>query len=154
MPAGLRTTLPTGLVDDRGRATEAWLRPITGADELLVQEHAAAGIIRGEVATLLLAACTTAIGARAPVDPDLADSLCVGDREALLLQLRRLTFGDAIQAVLPCPVCGELLDLDLRAGALLLAPNPGAAAVETVRIEAEGAAWRVTLRRVTGADQH
>jgi hypothetical protein len=48
------------------------------------------------------------------------DSLVAGDREALLLQLRRLTLGETLDSVLPCPECGEPMELELRVGDLLV----------------------------------
>lgn len=47
-----------------------------------------------------------------------ADSLAVGDRDALLLGLRERTFGAAISAVASCPSCGELLEVELAAADL------------------------------------
>src|SRR5947207_3718804 len=57
-----------------------------------------------------------------PLTADCLRSLTVGDREALLLQLRRLTFGDRLQCVLECPAsdCGAKLDLELRVTELLI----------------------------------
>jgi hypothetical protein len=45
-------------------------------------------------------------------------SLAVGERDALLVELRAQTFGDAICAVASCPSCGELLEVELAAADL------------------------------------
>ena len=69
----------------------------------------------GRRATALLGRCLAAAGEA------VARTLTVGDREALLLHLRRLTFGETIDCVLRCPrrTCGEPMDLALGVGDLL-----------------------------------
>jgi hypothetical protein len=46
--------------------------------------------------------------------------LSLGDREALLLEIRRLTFGDRIPCTLKCPSCLQMMDFELPARQLLL----------------------------------
>ena len=46
------------------------------------------------------------------------ESLAVGDRDTLLVELRERTFGAAISAVDSCPSCGELLEVELAAADL------------------------------------
>jgi hypothetical protein len=149
MAAGQRVTLPTGLVaagaEDLRREVE--LRPLTGAHELLVQEAVAAQQPRVLITTMLLAACTEHLGEPA------VEALCVGDREALLLHLRRAAFGERIDAIVACPRCREALDVELRASELLVSPADTASVTLEVALEADGARWRAMLRRVTGADQ-
>jgi hypothetical protein len=79
----------------------------------------------------------------------------VGDREALLLQLRRLTLGDGLQAVLTCPDpdCGARMDLDLKVSDLLLPPYPRREALHEAEIEDGETAYHVHFRLPTGADQ-
>jgi hypothetical protein len=149
----LRVNLPTGLFRDGTRHGEAAVRALTGADELLVQEAAAAGEPRAGVVSALLAACTRTIGEVHPVDEQAVDALSAGDREALLLHLHRLTFGDAVQAVVLCPACGETLDLDLKTSTLLLPQTAEAEAEVVVDLSVAGETWRARLRRPTGADQ-
>jgi hypothetical protein len=50
-----------------------------------------------------------------PRQPEL---LAVGDRDALLVELRERTFGPSLSAVVPCPSCGELLEIELAGGDL------------------------------------
>ena len=151
--AGVPVRLPVGLFRDRIRHQTARLCPLAGHDELRVQQATAAGMPRVGLVTGLLAGCTVAIGDVADIDEALVEALCIGDREALLLHLRRLTFGEAIQAVVPCPGCAELLDLDLRIDDLLVAPAEACEPEPLITAEADGARWQVRLRRVTGADQ-
>lgn len=49
----------------------------------------------------------------------------VGRRDAWLLQLRRLLFGDAMPGIATCPSCGEHLEVELRS--LVLAGDPAPA---------------------------
>jgi hypothetical protein len=47
--------------------------------------------------------------------PQPAASLRVSERDALLVDLRELTFGPSLAAVVACPECAELLEVELRA---------------------------------------
>jgi hypothetical protein len=92
-------------------------------------------------------------GGSVPAERGFYRALAAGDREALLLQLRRLTFGDRMSCVLECPSCGEKLDLDLTVTSLLLPPYPEPAA----RREAElttgrGDRIHVRFRGLNGGD--
>ena len=80
-----------------------------------------------------------------------AARLTVGQREALLLQLRSLTFGDRMSCVLRCPraECGERMDLDLRASELILDSPQKAAGIHEVAVDD----WLVKFRVPDGADQ-
>lgn len=119
---------------------------MTGLDELLVQDAVAAGQPRVVVTTRLLGACLDEGG------EERALALTVGQRETLLLELRRSAFGERIEAVVNCPRCDETLDLELVT-AELLAGAPDASARVEMELEAEGAGWRAVMRPVTGADQ-
>lgn len=128
-------------------ALHAALRPLTGADELLVHEAVAAGTARAVIATKLLAVALD------PGGEALAEGLSVGQRETLLLRLRRGTFGERIEAMVACPHCREPLDVELQTAELLsAATDPPVEAVEA-SVHADGSQWRARLRAVTGADQ-
>jgi hypothetical protein len=46
------------------------------------------------------------------VTPKVAGELILGDRETLVLAVRRVSFGDTISYTkVPCPSCGELIDV-------------------------------------------
>lgn len=50
-----------------------------------------------------------------PATPKLLEELLIGDREYLLLQIRRATYGDDIEfGTLRCPECGEEYDLTVN----------------------------------------
>jgi hypothetical protein len=145
--------LPAGFWLDGIHYREAELRPLTGEDEAFLESVAARPPARR--ATLLLARCLERLGPWETVPPETVASLTVGDREALLLHLRRLTLGDRLQCVLRCPApaCGERMDLDLDVRELLLPPYPDPAPRHDVAIEASGTPWRVRFRLPTGGDQ-
>jgi hypothetical protein len=130
-----------------GTALHAGLRPLTGAEELLVHEAVAAGTARAVITTRLLAAALEPSGEARALD------LSVGQRETLLLRLRQSAFGERIEAVVACPYCREPLDLELQtADFLAAAAEPVAEAVE-VDLHVDGMLWRARLRPVSGADQ-
>ena len=146
-----QVTLPGGLWLGGVHHRQAELLPVAGADEVLLAEERFASPARR--VTRLLGRCVRRIGrigGLEPVGEETVRALTVGDREALLLHLRRLTLGEVMPCVLACPDCGEKLDLDLRVGDLLLPPYAEVRpSWETV---VEGG-YRVRFRLPTGADQ-
>jgi hypothetical protein len=78
--------------------------------------------------------------------PGQPESLAVGDRDALLVELRERTFGAAISAVGSCPTCGELLEVELAAADL----RGEAAAGELLELATDGET--VGFRLATAGD--
>lgn len=123
-----------------GRALK--LRAVGAQDDAFLLDSASAA--PAGRATRLLARCL--LGGEA-----LAGALTMGEREALLLQLRRLTFGDTLDCTLRCPraACGERLDLRLSVSDLLLsstgAPDTVAGTYE-LACEAEGSHFELVFR--------
>lgn len=99
------------------------LRALTGADEEFLAESEGT-MLPVTRSRQLLARCLTHYDGAVRITPEAIGELTVGDREALLLHLRQLTFGDRMQAVLDCPQpeCGEPMDLDLQVSDLLQPP--------------------------------
>jgi hypothetical protein len=132
------------------RVVGAVVRPLTGHDELAVTVQADR-LSAVELGLLIAERCTLSLrqadGAELRPRPETIEQLVVGDREALLLHIRRATSGDRISLVVDCPdpECGEPMDLDLTVSALLgpTLTDPPAT------IDLDGR----TLRRPTGADQ-
>jgi len=136
-------TLPVGVPHP-----DAELRPPTGEDEAWLLETGGS-LLPARRTTLLLHRCLLRLGPLAPVPLEAVRSLPVGDREALLLHLRRLTLGEVVSCVLRCPGCGERMDLDLQVRDLLVAPTiPG-----PERHEAVLDGHRVCFRLPNGGDQ-
>jgi hypothetical protein len=153
--------VPGGFAEGDGWQRTAALRPVAGSDEAYLADGPAGSVgPAGSPAaqtTALLARCLERLGTRGPVTPADVRALTVGDREALLLQLRRLTFGDRLECVLTCPVseCGEKMDLELRVGDLLLPPYAwtGPSFEATLADDERGVGYRARFRLPTGADQ-
>lgn len=145
MTAAIDVTLPGGLLVGGERRQDAMLRPLAGEDEAFLLEDAA-GLSPAARTTALLARCVERLGPIEPVGSEDVRALTAGDREALLLELRRLSFGERLESVLTCPEaeCGEQLELELRVDDLLVAPY-GEVREEH---EAEG----VRFRLPTGGD--
>src|SRR5947207_1701105 len=111
--------VPTGLTAAGERRRDAHVRALGADDELLLLD-AERTRPAAETATLLLSRCVTTF-AGASVTADLVRNLTVGDREALLLHIRRATFGERMQCVIRCAstACGAPMDLELSVADLL-----------------------------------
>ena len=146
--------LPGGLWLEGTCYRDASLRPLTGEDEsflLDVGDH----LSPAGWTTALLSRCLTRLGPLSPVSEDAARSLTIGDREALLLHLRRLTLGNHLECRLICPApgCMEKLDLDLSIDDLLLPPYTNPKDFYAVPISEGGLEYTAKFRLPTGADQ-
>jgi hypothetical protein len=150
----VEVTLPGGVVYDGRWHRTARLRPLSGRHEVFVAE-AGRSLRPAARTTALLTRCLDALGPLEPVTSASVSALTVGDREALLLHLRRLTLGDRISCVLSCPdrSCSERMDLDLRVSDLLLPPYAHAESVHETVLGGDGCRYRVRFRLPTGADQ-
>lgn len=145
-------TLPGGFEREGTWQRTVWLRALSGHDEALFAESGSQGGQAGSV-TALLARVISVVGDARPAGPEFARELTVGDREAVLLHLRRITLGDRLSCVLSCPACGEKLDLDVQASELLLPPYPHRGRWHRASVEDGGEVYHVRFRLPTGADQ-
>lgn len=80
------------------------MRALTASEKLRIWE-------RGRRQTLAARSLLLLAAALPRSQPDDLGRLPVGQRDALLLTLRELTFGPRIEGVASCPQCGECLDL-------------------------------------------
>jgi hypothetical protein len=138
--------LPGGFERDGTWERRVWLRPWTARDELELFGEPLRPAAR---TTALLGRCVYLDPGAAPAGPDFVRDLTIGDREALLLQLRGLTLGERLPCVLACPACGETMELTLRMRDLLVAPSTADGPWHTDPARS-GA---VTFRLPTGRDQ-
>jgi hypothetical protein len=118
-------SLPFGLSDGRGRrARSASLRPINGRGEMLGAEDPNPF----RAALQLLATSTAKLGPFHGDDIDLGllGSLLPLDRDFLLVQLNRLTFGDVRFQTVTCPAegCGKRVDVRLDLSTVQPPPAP------------------------------
>ena len=145
MAEPVSVTLPRGLFDPAGgQHREAVLRPVTGHFEMRLAELRSAG---PEAVDGLLAASLDRVGGYTEITSAHAAALSRGDRDFLLLQLRRGVFGDRLDLVVVCPnpACREAADLELRVSDL--APEPAAAARRGKPIECSASVCSVSGRR-------
>jgi hypothetical protein len=130
----------------------AWLRPISGREEefLLLEGKYLSAAAR---TTQLLTRCLLRVGAVEPVAAELVRRLSTGDREALLLHIRRLTLGERISCLLSCANCKKKMDLDLQIEELLLPPYAHSQETHEVDISDGANSYRVRFRVPNGEDQ-
>ena len=104
--------LPGGFIAKDGSVVKyATVRELTGRDE----EFIARGGNKSIMLNNILVRGVERLGYNAPSSNDL-DSLLAGDRDALLLGIRKVTFGAIIDGSITCPSCAEkqdvVIDLD------------------------------------------
>jgi hypothetical protein len=136
--------LPGGLITEDGRRIAAVaLRPLSGHEEEWLATHP--GTPAAPAVTRLLGACLTGFADA----PETARRLLVGDRDFLMLQLRRITLGETVQAVLACPACGAKMDVDFSVDDVPVERRPQAAAAHSLLLGDR----EVRFRLPTGGDQ-
>ena len=149
---GISVTVPGGLLagetlDQFQRFETVGLRPLTGFEEDWLAAN------RGRPSALvtsgLLDACMTHLDGEAP-PKDTVTRLLAADRDFLVLQLRRLTLGDAIHAIAACPECDEQMDITFSASEVPIDRRPQAAPVHALPLS-NGRVIR--FRLPVGADQ-
>jgi hypothetical protein len=107
-PAGGNFRLPGGYVlgnDFASTRYDAEVRELTGADEEAITKARQGGIAK--FISTLLTSGTVSVGDEKAATA-LLGNLLLGDRDALLLEIRRATYGDEIVwDRFSCPHCGE-----------------------------------------------
>jgi hypothetical protein len=149
MDGGVCVNVPHGFWEGGCLCREVWLRPIDTSDERFAAEST--GQSPAERANQLLIRCTANGDERERV-PVL--DLTAGDREALLLHLRRISYSDRIEAVFACANqdCRERLEVALSTRDLLLEPYRDPAPLYERRIDGE-ISCTLTFRLPTAGDQ-
>lgn len=138
------------LSEDR-RLNEAELRPLTGHEEEWLALHR--GTPSALAVTHLLSACLVRLD-DIPPSRGLVQHMLVGDRDYLMLQLRRMTLGENISAVLVCPACHAKMDMDFKVGDVQVERHSQTAMIYTLELNQGGETRRIVRFRLpTGADQ-
>ncbi|HTD37748.1 MAG TPA: hypothetical protein VK669_09555 [Candidatus Limnocylindrales bacterium] len=135
----MRVAIPGGLVRDGARRAEAELRALSGHEE----ERLA--FSRG---TPLPARVSELLGACASFGEDVRE-LIAGDRDYLMLELRRMTLGERYLLVVRCPSGGHVFDVEFAADDVTITRN----ALHAQTHAAEIGGRTMTFRLPTGADQ-
>ena len=113
-----RVAIPHGIAHEGSLVRELRLNAVDGEDHTFLLDSAGS-MTPHERANALLARCLDADDAST-----LVASLVAGDREALLLHLRRITLGEMLDCVVTCGDCGERMELELRVADLLVEAYP------------------------------
>ncbi len=139
--------LPGGLVLQPDHLlNKASLRPLSGHEEEWLARHP--GMPSAARVTWLLTACLLSLDDH-PVTRDLVRQLLVADRDYLILQLRRLTLGENIQAVMPCPSCNNKMDVSFQVSDVPVEARPQSTSSYTLQLSDRN----VSFRLPTGGDQ-
>lgn len=105
--AGHAITLPVGFTDDDGtRHIDARIRKLTGNEEAILADPRLRQNT-GKLVTELLASAVRQIEGIDKVGPKTTAAMTSADRNYLLLELRKVTFGTDIEARYGCPSCNE-----------------------------------------------
>jgi len=144
--------LPGGLVlEDGRRLSRVELQPLTGREEEWLAAHP--GVSGAKAVTRLLNTCLLGPDGE-PLDSRQVLRLLVGDRDYLMLQLRRITLGDRFHAVIVCPVCDAKMDVDFTADEVPIERRPQKEASYTLDMDSEPERYRmVRFRLPNGGDQ-
>lgn len=144
--------LPGGLVLENGRRlAQAELRPLTGREEEWLASHPGTPCARA--VTRLLSACLLELDGE-PVNHMQVQRLLVGDRDFLMLQLRRLTLGSHFRAVVVCPACDAKMDVDFEADEIPIERRSQTEPTYTLDLVGEEKRCRtVRFRLPNGGDQ-
>ena len=144
---------------DRSWIRNAKLRQLTGYDEqFMFDTHNSVGEVPTFVRTIeLLKRIVTFDGVdgksltdNKTVDTEtILENMRIGDRNALLLTIRKLVIGDKIQCTVACPNCKEGMSFEISTGSLLKRQIPVTEIEYTVNIES----FTVKIRPVTGLDE-
>lgn len=129
-PGSTRVAIPHGVPRDGAFVRELRLRAVAGEDHAFLLDTAGS-MTPDERANAVLERC---LDEERPAA--LVASLVAGDREALLLQVRRLTLGEMLDCVLRCADCDEPMELELRVGDLLADAYEEPRSIYEVTIEA------------------
>ena len=109
-PSDSTVSLPGGYVTSSNEVvTTAEVRELTGADEEVISRS---GSVSKSLHTLLQRGLVK-IG-NEDATKDHLDNLLSGDRDSILLGIRRVTFGDTFDLVIRCPQCDEQQDCSIH----------------------------------------
>lgn len=108
-PSNSNVILPGGFIAKDGSLIKyAEVRELNGMDEEAVSKSGTPG----KALAAMLQRGVISIGAN-PVDKSDLDQLLSGDRDALLIGIRRVTFGDTIEFEISCPQCTTELEISV-----------------------------------------
>jgi hypothetical protein len=102
-PSDTTVDLPGGYVSQDGSVVKtAEVRELNGADEEAISKAGS----KAKALGVLLQRGVVKIGAE-DATKDMLDGLLSGDRDAILIGIRKVTFGDELKAMVHCYACNE-----------------------------------------------
>lgn len=107
---GKTITLPSGILRDGKVHREAEIIPMTG----LTRKSIAREDVRtnaSKVTDVILLQCVKKIGPVTAITNKLIGELLLGDRDALLLEIRRVSMGDIVTATVECDGCQNKIEV-------------------------------------------
>lgn len=107
-PSSSDVTLLAGAIINGSVETSAEVRELNGADEEAI---ATSGSLGRSLSTILRKGVVS-IGGR-PATEDLLDGLLAGDRDYLMLAIRKVTFGNEVSFGIGCSSCGSITDVTI-----------------------------------------
>jgi len=106
-PSNNEVTLPGGFITKEGSLVKyAEVRELTGIDEEAIAKAGSAG----RALMIMLQRGLVSLGMETASREDI-DGLLSGDRDSILIGIRRVTFGDTLEYAFPCPHCRTDLDV-------------------------------------------
>lgn len=106
-PSNSDVTLPGGYITGEGTVVKyAEVRELNGLDEEAISK---AGSV-GRALLVMLQRGLVSVGME-KVTKEMLDQMLGGDRDAILIGIRKLTFGNEVTFSFPCPHCKEDLDV-------------------------------------------
>ena len=139
-------SLPHGLSVDGSWVRTAHLRELNGYDEQHLYETIDSSPFTRSISVLER---VVSFGDRASsAIRDVLTRLPIGDMTALILQMRKMTFGENLHCLITCPACRVEMSVDLKISQLL--EEPLAEPKETY--ETRVSDFKLSLRPVTCAD--
>jgi hypothetical protein len=144
----LSVTLPGGLRDSNVLQRHAEFKPVTGCLEQLIYSSGQALHNLPQRVSEILSHALHSIGNQA-VDMTRASSLCVADRQYLMLCLARLMGGDSYWLQGKCKQCHETFDINIKQSELPV--QQAGKGYPFVSVDLSGHTLR--LRIPTGGDQ-
>lgn len=138
---------PNGFKVDDLWVRQAEIRQLNGYDEqLLAEKNSLPSFFK---TTFLLERIVNFGKLTNKLDvPQLIRHLNLGDRVALILQVRKFVFGDTMQCVLNCPNCQEPLSIDISVNSLVQPPAKSFTNEYSLKFED----FTLTLRPIEAAD--
>lgn len=142
-------TLPNGFASSAGWERKAVLRQLTTKDEIFLADDGMA-LEPAARTTALLERCLVRLGL-GTASAESIRALTVGDREALLLTLRRMALGERMDCIFECPACSQQMDVQLNVSELLVPPTRHES--QQFKIQTGRRKRPISFRLPTGEDQ-